>query len=330
METIAGHGLLKNLIQRFVQNETIPHAMLFHGPSGIGKKSFAYAVAKYINCTEQKGKAACRCNACHKIGREIYLDLTVLKPEGSARVIKIEKIRELQDHAYMTPTEAVKKCAFFFHAERMSRGAANSLLNILEEPPPHLVLILTTTNPHNLLPTIRSRCMFFRFFPLAIKELKTWLQEVHHIKEPLAEVSALLSEGRPGLALEMAQGDFFKRREKLIGELALFDQHGFAAIFRVADKICAGSETLASALNDLLIWHRDLLVNRLAPGNTPLLINRDQASEIETLSSRSSVSGLFEAYRVLLEKQSLGPRIITPQLALLVLLNEIGSCLKKS
>jgi len=330
METIAGHGLLKNLIQRFVQTGAIPHAMLFHGPAGIGKKSFAYAVAKYINCTGQKGKAGCQCNACHKIRREIFLDLTVLKPEGSARVIKIEKIRELQDSAYMTPTEAAKKCALFFDAERMSLGASNSLLKILEEPPRHLVLILTTTNPNNLPPTIRSRCMSFRFFPLPTKDLKTWLQETIEIEEPLAEVAALLSEGRPGLALEMVQGDFFKRREEMIKELDLFEQQGFAAIFRVAERICSGSGTLGSSLHDLLIWHRDLLVNRLAPDNLSLLVNRDQAAEIETHASRFSIRGLFEAYRSILDKQPLAQRMITPQLALLVLLNEIGSSLKKS
>jgi len=330
METIAGHGLLKNLIQRFVQTGTIPHAMLFHGPAGIGKKSFAYAVAKYINCTGQKGKAGCRCNACHKIGHEIYLDLTVLKPEGPAHVIKIEKIRELQDSAYMTPTEAAKKCALFFDAERMSLGAANSLLKILEEPPPHMVLILTTTNPHNLLPTIRSRCMGFRFFPLPTKDLKTWLQETGNIEDASAEVAALLSEGRPGPALEMVQGDFFKRRGEMIRELDLFEQHGFAAIFRVAEKLCVSSGTLGSSLHDLLIWHRDLLVNRLAPDNPSLLVNRDKASDIEIHASRFSTRGLFEAFRAILDKQPLAQRMITPQLALLVLLNEIGSSLKKS
>ena len=330
METIAGHNLQKNLILRFVQKGEIPHAMLFHGPVGIGKKSFAYAVAKYINCTGQKGKAGCQCNSCHKIGHEIYLDLTVLKPEDFARVIKIEKIRKLQDSAYMTPTEATKKCALFFDAERMSLGAANSLLNILEEPPPHLLLILTTTNPHNLLPTIRSRCMSFRFFPLPTRDLKTWLHETIKIEEPLAEVAAILSEGRPGPALEMVQGNFFKRREEMIKELALFERHGFAAIFRVSEKIFAGSGTLGSSLHDLLVWHRDLLVNRLAPDNLSLLVNRDLASEIETHASRFSTPGLFEAYRAILDKQPLAQRMITPQLALLVLLNEIGSSLKKS
>ena len=328
LESIAGHGILKRLIRQLDKRVSMPHAMLFHGPVGIGKKSFAYALAKFINCTGERGSVACECSACTKIFRATYLDLTVLKPEGPPGVIKIEKIRALQDSAFITPTEARKKITLFFDAERMSAGAANCILKILEEPPKHLILILTSSSPHSLLPTIRSRCTPFRFSPLPVKELKTWLIQKEHIGETEAELAALLSEGRPGPALEITGGKFQDRRDDMINELDLFERHGFAALFRVAHRIASNSGNLAGALNDLLIWHRDLLVSRLAPDDKTLLINHDRASKIAHKSAHHSTNVLFEAYRSILERQPLANRMIHLTLALQVILMDIGTALK--
>jgi DNA polymerase-3 subunit delta' len=329
MQTILGHDILKTLIQRFVQNETLPHAMLFQGSPGLGKKAFAIAAAKYINCTGEPGAAACRCSTCSRISRGVYLDVSILEPEGNARVIKIEKIRALQDSASLTPIEARKKCCLIFDAERMSLGAANSLLKILEEPPSHLVMILTTTNPNEILPTIRSRCMTFRFSTLPTEKIRNWLQEIHSVESTSADVASILSEGRPGLALEIVKGDFIKRREELIKELDIFDEHGFAALFRTAQNLNDMSPSLAEALDDLLIWYRDLLVERLASDVPGLLINGDQKEEIKRRSSVFSVRGLFEAFSSLMEKQHLGQRIMIDPLPMMVTLLDIGAALKK-
>jgi DNA polymerase III subunit delta' len=328
MDTIAGHGLIKDLVKKMDEGGTLPHAMLFHGPPGIGKKSFAYALAKYVNCTGEKGAEACRCSACSKISRETYLDISILQPEGN-RVIKIEKIREVQDRAYLTPVEARKKFVLFLDAERMSRNAANCILKILEEPPKHLVMILTTSNPHNLLPTIRSRCMSFRFSPVPTGEIINWLMKTYDIKDTAAEVAAVLSEGRPGPALEIAEGSFQERREKMIRELDLLSQHGFPAVFRISDKIIEGAGNLATALNDMLIWQRDLLVNKLVPDDENLLVNRDLFSDIRQRSERFSVEGLSEVFQGLLDKQKLAHRFINNHVVLLNLLIEMGSSLKK-
>jgi DNA polymerase-3 subunit delta' len=330
METIAGHGLLKKLIQRLIRARTLPHAMLFHGPSGLGKRSFSYAVAKFINCTGEQGSATCLCNVCSKIARGTFIDLTVLRPEGSGRVIKIEKIRALQEQAYITPTESEKKIVLFLDAERMSVGAANSLLKILEEPPKHLIMILTTTNPHNLLPTTRSRCMPFRFSPLPTKELMAWLMENHDIDAPLAELASLLSEGRPGNALEVVSGEFTRRRDELIRELNLLDRHGFPSVFRVAGKIVENAGNLSVALNDLLIWYRDLLVSRLVPEVPDLLINKDLETTLVQRSLHLPVNGLYNSFHTILDRQELSHRIIDVNLALLTIMMDIGAALKKN
>jgi len=330
LESIVGHGILKRLVKRFVESGTLPNAMILHGPSGLGKKSFAYALAKFINCTGERGLLACECPACRKIAHQTYIDLMLLKPEGPARTIRIEKIRELQDSALITPVEGKKKIVIVFDVERMSLGATNSILKILEEPPRHLITILTTNNLHNLLPTIRSRCMLLRFSPLPVKELKEWLIMVHKIDEKSAEMAAVLSEGHPGPALDMARGELQKRRENMVQELEMLERHGFAAIFRVAHGIATGSKDLATAMSDLLVWYRDLLVLRLVPEDKDLLINRDMAESLTKIAARYTPNGLYESCRSLLERQFLTQRIVPTTLALLVILNDIGMFLKKS
>jgi len=332
LETIIGNKILKDLIKKLVEKGTVPHAMLFYGPPGTGKKSFAYGVAKFLNCKgepKDRGKRGCDCTTCSRISRSLYLDITTLEPKGASQTIRIKNIRELQERAYLTPIEAEKKVCLFFHAERMSVGAANSLLKILEEPPKHLVIILVSDNPHKILPTIRSRCMGFRSSPVPPREIQEWLERTHEIEATQAKTAALLSDGLPGPALEIAKGDFLKRREEMIKELDFLDQNGFAAIFRAANKIGTGSGKLADALSDLLIWYRDLLVSRLAPGKTGLIINVDRKDDIKERASGFSVNGLYEAFHSLLEKQPLGARIINADLGMLVALMDIGSALKK-
>ncbi|MBN1902166.1 AAA family ATPase [Candidatus Sumerlaeota bacterium] len=329
MQTIVGHDILKTLVQRFVQNDALPQALLFQGPPGIGKKSFAVATAKYINCKGEAGSGACSCSSCSRISRGVYLDVTILAPEGAARVIKIEKIRELQDSAFLTPIEARKKCYLIFDAERMSVSAANSLLKILEEPPRHLLIILTTTHPHEMLPTIRSRCMTFRFSTLPTEKIRNWLREIHNADQTVSEVASILSEGRLGLALEIAKGDFIKRRQELIKELDIFDQHGFAAVFRTAQNVRDLSPSLSAALDDLMIWYRDLLVDKLAADAPGLLMNEDQKEEIRRRSSVLTVNGLYEAFCSLMEKQYLGQRIMIEPLPMMVTLMDLGAALKK-
>ena len=330
LDSIAGHALLKKMTRRFAEMGAFPHAMIFHGPAGVGKKSFAYAMAKFINCVGERGSLSCGCPACRKISRQTYIDLKILKPEGSSRTIKIENIRALQETAYITPVEAHRKIVFFFEAEKMSRGAANCILKILEEPPRHLAMILITDNYNYLLPTIRSRCMNFRFSPLPVKELRDWLIKPNRVDEALAEIVAALSEGKPGVALEMARGAFHERRGAMVRELETLEKYGFAAIFRTAHKIGESSKDLHTALNDLLIWYRDLLVNRIAPDNPALLINRDFSEAISSAVSQYSVRCLYEACRTLMERQWLTQRMVPAFLVLMVILSEIGTSLKKA
>jgi DNA polymerase-3 subunit delta' len=330
-DTIIGHELVKQVLRRMIEATRVPHALLFFGADHLGKESMAYALVRYLLCEGKRGEAACRCNACTKISRNTHVDVRLLKPVGPTSQILIEQIRELQDYAYLTPTESDKKIVIFKEADRLTVSASNCLLKVLEEPPPHLVLILLTAHLHALLPTIRSRCAPLRFGPVEPDLLEPWLVEQLGCTPEIATVAALLSEGRPGMALDIATGTALQQRETMLQELAVFDEQGFAALFRVVNQMFAHDASLPELAGLLLSWFRDLLLSHYAPGEDHLLIHKDQAQRISQEATCCNPEALFRAVDRLCALRRLSTRkMIDKNLALEVALVDVGEALKKT
>jgi len=149
-----------------------PHAMLFVGPSGIGKKKLAFAMAQALLCVQST--AACgACGACLRIEKNQSESLTLIEPDAElARpVIKVEKIRTLLESlslASMGPARVV----IIDQAQLMNAQAANALLKTLEEPTENIYFILIANDVHQFLPTIRSRTQVVRFTALTYEQIK--------------------------------------------------------------------------------------------------------------------------------------------------------------
>lgn len=160
--------ILKNLIS----SDKIGHAYLFMGQEGIGKKLAAISFAKAVNCLNlSENYVPCNhCSNCLKIEKGIHPDVNIISPLNS--VITIEQIREIKNTIYWQPLEGRKKIFILDDAHRMNHAASNSLLKILEEPPPYAILILITAEPENLLATIISRCHPISFQPLKEAEMR--------------------------------------------------------------------------------------------------------------------------------------------------------------
>lgn len=329
-DTIVGHDMVKHVLHRMIQANRVPHALLFLGPDHLGKESMAYALVRYLLCQGNR-ESSCQCNACIKISRNTHVDVRIIKPHGPTRQILIDDIRELQDYVYLTPTEGDKKIVIFKEADRLTVSASNCLLKVLEEPPPHLLIILLTAHPHVLLPTIRSRCTPLRFGPVGPDVLEPWLIEQAGCTPEKATIAALLSEGRPGVALDIATGTALQQRETMLQELAVFDEQGFAALFRVVNQMFAHDPSLPELAGLLLSWFRDLLLSHYAPGEDHLLIHKDQAQRIGQEATCYNPEALFRAVEHLCALRRLSTRkMIDKNLALEVALVDVGEALKKT
>ena len=202
------------------------HAWLLHGPSGLGQYKLALSLAQAWLCDRTTPDGACgQCDSCHQVQVRSHTDLAVLMPETAmldlgwplaekaqaelddkkrkaSREIRIDAMRDMLEFAQRTSGRGRGKVVMVYPAERMNQVTANALLKTLEEPPGDVRFVLATEAAHQLLPTIRSRCLGHTLAWPAAEEALTWLQEEG---VPAAAASGLLraAGGRPEDALRL-------------------------------------------------------------------------------------------------------------------------------
>ncbi len=196
----------------------LPHALLFAGPEGVGKRTLALTLAKALNCSRADGDACGRCRSCSKTDREEHPDVLSLRP--STAQIKVGEIRELNAAIQYRPFEGRRRIFLIDPADAMNEQAQNALLKTLEEPPADAFLILLSERPNLLLPTVRSRCQRFTFSPLAQADVVQLLKPKLTKSEEEIELLARLSQGRVGVALDLDLADYSRVREECLGLLA--------------------------------------------------------------------------------------------------------------
>jgi hypothetical protein len=157
-------------LSSLLENEKIPHALLFSGLRGAGKKQAAYQFASTLLRSTKK--------------IENHPDLHLFFPEGKTGMHPVSAIRKLIQDACLAPFEAAWKIFILHEAEKMLPTSSNALLKILEEPPSHTLIILLCEHPERLLPTILSRCQAIEFPPGQEKNIDQ-------------KILALLAEGTP-------------------------------------------------------------------------------------------------------------------------------------
>ncbi|MFZ2445185.1 MAG: DNA polymerase III subunit gamma/tau [Syntrophobacteraceae bacterium] len=185
-EEVIGQPHVTRTLQNAVRLERIAHAYLFTGARGVGKTSVARILAKSLNC--EKGPAPIPCNQCSNC-REIAQgnSVDVLEIDGASNR-GIDNIRELRETVRYRPAKGRFKVYIIDEVHMLTTEAFNALLKTLEEPPPHVVFIFATTEPHKIPATILSRCQRFDFRRVALPGL------VEHLKRITAGEGARFSD----------------------------------------------------------------------------------------------------------------------------------------
>lgn len=301
----------KEMLRRALRGGKLAHAYLFRGPTGVGKKTAARALAATINCLDPPGAApgaeadllaVCgHCRSCRKFASANHPDFLEIAPEGSA--IKIKQIREVKKALVFPPLEAGSRVVLLCEVHTMRREAANSLLKALEEPPTGTIFILTGDEAGAILPTILSRCQIVPFFPLSVEKLATTLAREEQISPEAAATLAAVAEGSLGRARLLRSQNLLDLRRQVLTMLLAHrpeQPEAVGGVLNLAEK-CAGlKEELEDFLDLLSSCFHDLAViagggqRRRTDGAAPprLLINRDLEELLALGGQRWDPAGL--------------------------------------
>ena len=241
------------ILRRGLKAKRAPHAICLIGPPGIGKRTLARSYAATIFCESGQDDACGDCDSCRSVAARTHPDLLVvrrfptklkkdaplndeeedeLKLKERAELstqIRIFQIRELAHHASFAAKQAPARIFVIDPADRMNQESQNALLKTLEEPPHQTRVLLLTSRPHRLLPTVRSRCLSVRLPALPPDLLASELVS-RGIPAQEARERAGLAGGRPGLALGLDPEEMRTRRDDLLGMLETVAGTGAAAM----------------------------------------------------------------------------------------------------
>jgi DNA polymerase-3 subunit delta' len=309
------------LARLLADRSRLPHALLVHGPAGIGKVEFARSLAESMLCESPRDGLACGvCASCHWFSQGNHPDFREIVPEAALEeeegedagakpekakslVIKIDQIRAIADFIALTTHRAGYRVLLIHPAEAMQPAAANALLKTLEEPPAHTLIVLVSDQPARLLATIRSRCRLLSLGTPPRKEALEWLR-AQDVAAP--EVALAGAGGAPLLARDLAEPPEAELRKRVLAELSRpsgADPVQFAAGIEKA--------SVERFIYWMQTWVHDLLRVRLAGDARH---HGDLASALKARAQAADVEGLFALERELVEARRLASHPLNPRL----------------
>jgi DNA polymerase-3 subunit delta' len=309
---IKGQDKAIEILKGIMIRGRLAHAYLFTGDKGVGKYLTAKTFAKALNCmyegTYSQFDSCGLCSSCIKIEKGIHPDVFELQPEKGQ--IKVDMIRKLEDDFSLKAFEGKWKIALIDDAETLNPYAGNAFLKTLEEPPQMSLMILITSRPDILLPTIRSRCQNIHFTPLRSCDMEALLKEKGYDNVSLI---SCLSGGRVGLALDsIVHGDRDDAFSKISGLCKSAD-------FPLWEK----RDDIIEWIDWMLLFLRDMAVSYYS---NDLFINHDIAFELKDMMHHVKEQDLLHLVDEMLKLKGLLRFNLNKQLTEFY----IGSLIKKT
>ncbi len=233
-EGIIGNEAALRLLERALERGEISHAYLFHGPSGVGKRTVARRFAAALVAGGDP-------SAEDRARRGLHPDAVEVVPEGSFTTIG--QVREVIRQASGRPFEGARR-VFILEADTLNVQAANALLKTLEEPESAAVFLLLAASREGVLPTIASRAQAVRFNPVPLRDVEAFLA-ARGIAEP--HVPAALGRGSIGLALRYAREGELRELREAVFEAGLLVVGDFERRHRAAAAVVARAEAVGAA-----------------------------------------------------------------------------------
>ncbi|MBN2008931.1 DNA polymerase III subunit delta' [candidate division KSB1 bacterium] len=309
-DNIVGQTKIKEILSRSLAKQRVPHALLFHGPEGVGKEAMALEMAKALVCQQDKAGYCNTCPDCQRIGQLTHPDVYYIYPAMSTTTdkehaevkqsivqnpylrlnpwasptISIDRIREIKRTSAMTSFENKGRVVIIAEAQKMTVEATNSLLKILEEPPDNMTIILTSSQPALLLPTIISRCQNVRFSPLNWDEIEQAIRAKQEVSVERSNLVAKLSSGSLRRAFELLDEALDERRERTIEILRTVIRGDMERLLLVEELVAKEEKkTIQEYLEIMLVWFRDVMIFSEG-GDESMLVNLDKRDTLERFS----------------------------------------------
>ena len=278
-ENLIGHAMTIDYLKKNIAADKFPHAVIFSGAEGIGKRLTAEICAAALLCENQADGEACgECENCRLVAAKTHPDFYVVEAEATktARNIKIGQIREMQSEAALRPINSARRVMIIDGAELMNNAAANCLLKTIEEPPSQTIFILLTASRSSLLMTIRSRCMTINFEKLSAEQIRAFLIS-QGVEESEAENLSVIADGSLGRALKLKEEGGAELRESALDILEKISRAEFTSedIFKRGAEIAEWSrDKFADFLNHEQKLLRDICLSEFMELRNPDLATR--------------------------------------------------------
>lgn len=239
---VYGQEHVTSTLKNEIKENRIAHAYLFTGSRGTGKTTCAKILAKAVNCENSVDGEPCNeCEVCKGLDSGTIYDVVEIDAASNNGV---DNIRDLREEANYTPSRGKYRVYIIDEVHMLSTGAFNALLKTLEEPPPHVIFILATTEVHKLPATILSRCQRFDFKRIQPETMSVRLKQVAKLEgmeldDDAAILIARIADGalRDGLSiLDQCAGRSKKIDSSLVSEVA--GLAGREALYKLTDCIC--------------------------------------------------------------------------------------------
>jgi DNA polymerase-3 subunit delta' len=319
-DTIIGHRSTIASLQKAAASKRLAHAYLFHGEEAIGKRTTALCFAQALLCERASSAAdldSCGgCRSCHQIEGRTHPDYFVIEPDRELATpqIKIEQIREIEQHIMYRPLIGDRKICMIDDADRLTIGAANALLKTLEEPPDHSLFLLVSSRPASLPSTIRSRCQALRFATPPRTDVEAAVILKREMPPDDARFLATITEGRLGEALST---DLKTARSQQLEVINLVNPNFLRSVTNVltAAESLAKADRAAETLSWTARWIRDLIIVQVG-GDREQLLHVDHVQALERDARHARTDALLELLGHIEETQRQATRHLNLQMAL--------------
>jgi DNA polymerase III subunit delta' len=330
-------------VKAMLASESVPGALLFTGPDGVGKKTLALGLAKALNCERMKGDYCGSCRSCRKCDEMValahddlarrraakdaarrvdgltYFDVQLIEP--LTRFILTEQIRQLRSVAYTRPFELRHRVFILDQPQAIHWQAADLLLKVLEEPPESSRFVLVCPNPHELRPTLRSRCQRVPFQPASDAVVEGLLRAGKQVPVTQLKLATRIVSGSIVAAKNFNLEQFQAQRKPWVAFLNAVTAKGTRAfsstdwkdLFDSTKALSEDRSNLESTLRLGYTLLSDML--RVLENHAAAVVNLDLAARLEVWSGQLGLAGIERLKNGLDSAYRLQTRNVNQQLA---------------